>query len=163
MRFYRTAMHSISTRAFFGRAAICTQLRAGETAVEIAAVDLVHRAEIPQILHKYCRLDDIVQRQTGLLQHSLQILERLVRLGLHALGQCAGGGVQAELAAAIDGVTGVNSLGIGAQGGGAFVVAIRFIILNTPLYYFSGSSVSGGHTKPRRARQSCKNSVACFV
>ena len=86
--------------------------------MEVGAVNFIHGAEIPQILHKYCRLDDIVQRQTGLLQHSLQILERLVRLGLHALGQCAGGGVQAELAAAIDGVTGVNGLGIGAQGGG---------------------------------------------
>ena len=86
--------------------------------MEVGAVNFIHGAEIPQILHKYCRLDDIVQRQTGLLQHSLQILERLVRLGLHALGQCTGGGVQAELAAAIDGVTGVNGLGIGAQGGG---------------------------------------------
>ena len=67
--------------------------------MEVGAVNFIHGAEIPQILHKYCRLDDIVQRQTGLLQHSLQILERLVRLGLHALGQCTGGGVQAELAA----------------------------------------------------------------
>ena len=48
--------------------------------MEVGAVNFIHGAEIPQILHKYCRLDDIVQRQTGLLQHGLQILERLVRL-----------------------------------------------------------------------------------
>ena len=30
MRYYRTAMHSISTSAPFGSAAICTQLRAGK-------------------------------------------------------------------------------------------------------------------------------------
>ena len=29
-RYYRTAMHSISTSAPFGSAAICTQLRAGK-------------------------------------------------------------------------------------------------------------------------------------
>ena len=131
--------------------------------MEVGAVNFIHGAEIPQILHKYCRLDDIVQRQTGLLQHSLQILERLVRLGLHALGQCAGGGVQAELAAAIDGVTGVNSLGIGAQGGGCVRGSNTLHNTKHSSIYFSGSSVSGGHTKPRRARQSCKNSVACFV
>ena len=82
----------------------------GEAAVEVGAVNLVHGAEIGQILHENRRFDDVVEAQAGLVQDGLQIFESLVGLGLHAIGQIAGGGIQAELAAAIDGGTGVNGL-----------------------------------------------------
>ena len=39
MRYYRTAMHSISTSAPFGSAAICTQLRAGK--IDLAGALLI--------------------------------------------------------------------------------------------------------------------------
>ena len=90
----------------------------GEAGVEVGAVNLVHGTEIGQILHKNGRLDDIVQREACLLQDSLQILQCLMGLGLHALGQRAGGGVKAELAASIDGGACIDRLRIGAESGG---------------------------------------------
>ena len=89
----------------------------GEAAVKIGAVNLVHGAEIGQILHENRRFDDVVEAQAGLVQDGLQIFEGLVGLGLHAIGQIAGGGIQAELAAALDGGAGVNGLRLGAEGG----------------------------------------------
>ena len=84
-----------------------------EAAVEVGAVDFVHSAEISQILHENRRLDDVVEGQASLGQNGLQVLQRLVGLRLYTLGEDAGGGVKAELTAAIDGGTGIDSLRIG--------------------------------------------------
>ena len=131
--------------------------------MEIAAVDLVHRAEIPQILHEHRCLDNAVQRQACLAQHGLQVLQGLMGLGLHTLRQCAGRGVKAQLAAAIDGGTGIDSLRIRAEGGRGVLCCNSFHNLIHSSYACLSLSASGGQTKPRRVRQSCKKSVTCAV
>ena len=101
----------------FGQGGDLDAAAGGEAAVEVGAVNLVHGAEIGQILHENRRFDDVVEAQAGLVQDGLQIFEGLVGLGLHAIGQIAGGGIQAELAAAIDGGACVNGRRLGAEGG----------------------------------------------
>ena len=88
------------------------------TSVDAELMLAYKESPIGQILHENRRFDDVVEAQAGLVQDGLQIFEGLVGLGLHAIGQIAGGGIQAELAAAIGDGAGVNGLRIGAEGGG---------------------------------------------
>ena len=70
----------------FGQGGDLDAAAGGEAAVEVGAVNLVHGAEIGQILHENRRFDDVVEAQAGLVQDGLQIFEGLVGLGLHAIG-----------------------------------------------------------------------------
>ena len=89
--------------------------------MEILGIDLVHGAKVAQVLHKNRGLDNVIERQSSLSQYSLQVLQGLVGLCDHALGQNAGGGIQAQLAAAVNGAAGVYGLHIRAESGGGFI------------------------------------------
>jgi len=89
--------------------------------VEILGIDLVHGAKVAQVLYKDRGFDNIVQGQTGFGQHGLQVLQGLMSLCRYALSQSAGGGVNTQLAAAVNGAAGVYGLHIRAESGGGFI------------------------------------------
>ena len=96
--------------------------------MEILGIDLVHGAKVAQVLHKDRGFDNIVQGQTGFGQHGLQVLQGLMSLCHYALSQSAGGGVNTQLAAAVNGAAGVHGLHIGTKRGGCL---IRYNTLHT--------------------------------
>ena len=65
---------------------------------EIAGVDGVDGGEIVHVLDEHRRLDGLGHVAAGRLQHGGQVAEDLMRLRLDAVGDGAGGGVDADLA-----------------------------------------------------------------
>src|SRR5690554_4155261 len=80
---------------------------------------LVDHREVVQVDQVEVELDDLAQGACGLLADGLEVGEDLAGLGLEVVGDdLHGGRVQGDLAGEVDGVAGLDGLGVGADGGG---------------------------------------------
>lgn len=98
---------------------------------EIPGVDGVDGGEIVHILDEHRRLDGLGHVAAGGLQHGGQVAENLMGLRLDALGDGAGGGVDADLAGREHKAAGDLRLRVGAERSGALVVATVFMIMTS--------------------------------
>src|SRR5450830_1726803 len=91
--------------------------------LEVLAHDLVDLGEVAQVGEEDVQLDDVLERTAGGFGHGLQVFEDLYGLGFEAFHQFHGFRVQGNLAGHVDGVPGLDRLGVGADGGRCLVAA----------------------------------------
>ena len=89
--------------------------------LEVTAHYLVDGREVTQISEEDVELDDILQRTASGFGHGLEVLENLHGLGFEALDQFHCLGIQRNLAGQVNGIAGLDRLGVGADGSGGLV------------------------------------------
>ena len=93
---------------------------------EVLGIDLVKQGEILHVLQIAGGLDHVIERKPRGLQDGGQVFQGLNGLGSQAVSQSARIGNDSQLAGGKDESTGLNCLGLGADGGGSFVSVQNF-------------------------------------
>ena len=87
---------------------------------EEGGIHFVHGAEVVHVAEEHGGLENMVHGDAGLFQNGLHVGQGLAGLGLDALGERAGGGIDGQLAGSNDQAVELRRLGVGADGGGGF-------------------------------------------